>query len=145
MPCCILINWIFVRIKNSTLVYRKTRPYVRGCNQKENIHESTSRNTPSQQCPRKTSWDIERRVARSFRGRGGLLVHRFRSSNHIDIINQPRPEERALARVSKDGRRQGRATASILRDAMLRMAPQDEVRGIKFDVVHLIGFMESIH
>src|SRR5271154_4167096 len=41
------------------------------------------------------------------------LVHRFRSLNHIDIINQPRPEERALARVSKDGRRQGHATASF--------------------------------
>ncbi len=66
---------------------------------------------------------------------GLYLVHRFRSSNHIDIINQPRPEERALARVSKDGHRQGRATASILRDAMLRMASQDEVRGIKRDVV----------
>ena len=64
-----------------------------------------------------------------------LLEHRFRSPNHIDIINQPRPEERALARVSKDGRRQGRAAASILRDAMLCMAPQDEVGGIKFDVV----------
>src|ERR1700722_7264415 len=24
-----------------------------------------------------------------------LLVHRFRGSNHIDIVNQPRPEERA--------------------------------------------------
>src|ERR1700675_1630299 len=36
-----------------------------------------------------------------------LLVYRFRGSNHIDIIN--RPEERALARVSKDGHRQGRA------------------------------------
>jgi hypothetical protein len=57
--------------------------------------------------------------------------HAERLENHIDIIDQPRPEERALARVSKDGRRrQGRATASILRDAMLRMAPQDEVRGI---------------
>jgi hypothetical protein len=34
---------------------------------------------------------------------------RFRGSNHIDIIRQPRPVERALARVSKDGHRRGRA------------------------------------
>jgi hypothetical protein len=32
-----------------------------------------------------------------------FLVHRFRGSNHIDMINQPRPE-RALARVSKEVR-----------------------------------------
>jgi hypothetical protein len=38
-----------------------------------------------------------------------IPVQRFRSSNHIDIINQPRPEERALARVSKDRHRRDRA------------------------------------
>jgi hypothetical protein len=37
------------------------------------------------------------------------LVERFRGSNHIDIIHQPRPEERALARVSKDSHRRDRA------------------------------------
>ena len=38
------------------------------------------------------------------------LAHRFRSSNHIDIISKPRPEERAFARVSKDGHRRDRAS-----------------------------------
>src|SRR6266478_116706 len=37
------------------------------------------------------------------------LVHRFHGTNHIDIIHQPRPEERALARVSKDGHLRDRA------------------------------------
>jgi hypothetical protein len=38
---------------------------------------------------------------------------------------RPHPEERAAARVSKDGRES--VPASILRDAVLRTAPQDEV------------------
>src|SRR5258707_8713724 len=37
------------------------------------------------------------------------LEKRFRSSNHIDVIHRPRPEERALARVLKDGHKQDRA------------------------------------
>jgi hypothetical protein len=37
------------------------------------------------------------------------LAQRFRGSNHIDLIHQPRPEERAVARVSKDGHRRDRA------------------------------------
>src|SRR5258708_24289568 len=37
------------------------------------------------------------------------LVQRFHGTNHIDFIPQPRPEERALARVSKDGHRRDRA------------------------------------
>ena len=40
---------------------------------------------------------------------GIRLAQRFHGSNRIDIIYQPRPEERALARVSKDGHRRDRA------------------------------------
>ena len=37
------------------------------------------------------------------------LVQRFHGTNHIDIIHWPRPEERARARVSKDGHKRDRA------------------------------------
>jgi hypothetical protein len=76
-------------------------------------------------------------------------MHRFRGSNHIDIAIQPRPEERApksglpdfgISMVSKsatadfDSRARRTAKgeivpASILRDAVLRTAPLDEVCG----------------
>jgi hypothetical protein len=55
-----------------------------------------------------------------------VLVQRFRSSNHIDIINQPRPEERALAPCY----------ARLLRMRSIRL---DSIRS------DLISFMESIH
>src|SRR5262245_53575906 len=61
----------------------------------------------------------------------------------IDVIHQPRPEEPAKHGVSKDGRKRDRATA-ILRDAVLRTAPQDEVRGFHCYPSGLIGFMESV-
>ena len=35
--------------------------------------------------------------------------------------------------------------AAILRDAVLRTAPQDEVRGFEFHLSDPIGFMESIY
>jgi hypothetical protein len=63
------------------------------------------------------------------------LVLRFRGSNHIDIINQPRPEERALLRASRRTATGDMVPAAILRDAVLRTAPQDEVRGLKFQMV----------
>ena len=86
---------------------------------------------------------------------GGEPVSRFRGSNHIDTINQPRPEERAPKSGLPDfGNRQCRnrqqpismrasrrtatsdmVPASILRDAVLRTAPQDQVRGLKFQLV----------
>jgi hypothetical protein len=46
-----------------------------------------------------------------FTGRQDVsLIPRCRGSHRIDIINQPRAEERALARVSKDGHRQDHAS-----------------------------------
>src|SRR5215470_692008 len=63
-------------------------------------------------------------LAKSAEG-GNDLVERFHGSNHIDIIRQPHPEEpakRASRRMAASPCR-----ASILRDAVLRTAPQDEV------------------
>jgi hypothetical protein len=73
--------------------------------------------------------------------------------NHIDITDRPRPEERAPKSGLPDfgnqwcrnrqqpiSMRASRRTATgeivltaILRDAVLRTAPQDEVCGFKFD------------
>jgi hypothetical protein len=77
------------------------------------------------------------------------VLHRFRSLNHIDITDRPRPEERAPKSGLPDfgnqqcrnrqqpiSMRASRRTAAgeivltaILRDAVLRTAPQDEVCG----------------
>ena len=60
---------------------------------------------------------------------GAELVQRSRNSNDIAIMHQPRPEEPCAAR-RLEGRQQARSVlVSILRDARLRRAPQDEVRG----------------
>src|SRR5215468_4491102 len=62
------------------------------------------------------------------------LVKRFHSNNHIDFILQPRPEERALARVSKDGHRRDPCPRPSFETAALRARPpQDEVLGSSFD------------
>src|SRR5262249_52746490 len=66
----------------------------------------------------------DRRLAAGVEGDPRRLERSVRVSNHIDIFVQPRPEERALARVSKDGHKRSR-TRAILRDAVLRAAPQD--------------------
>src|SRR5580704_15854277 len=54
--------------------------------------------------------------------RSALLetVHRFGGSNHINIINQLRPEERALSRASRKTATGDVVPVSILRDAVLR-------------------------
>jgi hypothetical protein len=95
----------------------------------------------------------------------GYLLLRFRSLNHIDITVRPRPEERAPKSGLPDfgihwcrnrqqpiSMRASRRTATgeivltaILRDAVLRTAPQDKVRRIKFHPYDMIGFTESIH
>src|SRR5580704_12786363 len=60
---------------------------------------------------------------------GAELVQRSRNSNDIAIMHQPRPEEPCAAR-RLEGRQQARSVlVSILRDARLRRAPLDEVRG----------------
>jgi hypothetical protein len=51
---------------------------------------------------------------------------RFESYRHI---NEPRPEERALARVSKDGHKRNRASGHPSRRRFA--PPQDEVCGCK--------------
>jgi hypothetical protein len=56
------------------------------------------------------------------------LIHRFRGSNHIDIVNLVL---RALSRA----RLEEIMPASILRDAVLRTAPRDEVRGLRLHPV----------
>ena len=71
-------------------------------------------------------------------------MQRFRASNYIDVINQPRPEERALARVSKDGHKRGRQWPSFETRAN-RRAPLDEVVGSGFRPSELIGFIEPVH
>jgi hypothetical protein len=58
-------------------------------------------------------------------------------------ISQPRPEERALARVSKDGHKRERASGHPSRRRYA--PPQDEVCGFKLHPPDLIGFMESIY
>src|SRR5262249_40308657 len=67
------------------------------------------------------------------RGDGGL-VQRFRGTNHIDIILQPRPEERAPELVEGCARLEGRPQArscprpSFETAALRARPPQDEVR-----------------
>jgi len=73
------------------------------------------------------------------------LVRRFRGSNHIDTIHQPRPEERALARVSKDGHKRGRASGHPSRRAPRGALLWMRSVGSEFRPSDLIGFMESIH
>src|SRR6266436_1057082 len=69
---------------------------------------------------------------------------------HIDIIHQPRPEEPTEGR-RLEGRPRARLCqrpSFVLRepqDAVLRTAPQDEVRGVQFYSPDLISFMESVH
>jgi hypothetical protein len=48
----------------------------------------------------------------------------------MEIINQPRPEERALLRASRRTATGDMVSALILRDAALRPAPQDEGVGL---------------
>jgi hypothetical protein len=57
-------------------------------------------------------------------------------------INEPRPEERALARVSKDGHKRDRAGGHPSRRRFA--PPEDEVCGFKLHPPDPIGFMESI-
>src|SRR2546429_6533220 len=57
-------------------------------------------------------------------------------------IDQPRPEERAFARVSKDGHKRDRASGHPSRRRFA--PPQDEVFGYKLNAHDPIGFMESI-
>ncbi len=81
------------------------------------------------------------RLSASFEQR---LVQRFRGLNHIDIIYQPRPEERALARFSKDGHKRDRARGHPSRRprkerGLLRMRSESWIRSCD-----TIGFMESI-
>jgi len=52
-------------------------------------------------------------------------------------------EERALARVSKDGHKRERASGHPSRRRYA--PPQDEVCGFKLHPPDLIGFMESIY
>jgi hypothetical protein len=72
------------------------------------------------------------------------LAHHLRGSNHFDIIHKPHPEERALARVSKDGGT-ARTRSHPSRRAVKNGAPQDEVRGFEIPRCDMIGFAKSIH
>src|SRR5215470_8961972 len=56
----------------------------------------------------------------------------------------PRPEEPAK-RASRRTAASEIVPVAILRDAVLRTAPQDEVRGFHFCAPHLISFIESLH
>src|SRR5207342_2256610 len=58
----------------------------------------------------------------------GALVPRFRGFDYYRHIVEPRPEERALARVSKDGHKQDRASGHPSRRRFA--PPQDEVCGL---------------
>jgi hypothetical protein len=58
-----------------------------------------------------------------------LLVEFFRGLNHIDLIHQPRPEEPTVRSASRRTATGEAVPAAILRDAVLRTAPQDEVHG----------------
>jgi hypothetical protein len=61
-------------------------------------------------------------------------VRRFRGSNHIDIIREPRPRgARSCARL--EGRPRAAACVAILRESAVRTAPQDEVHGLRFQPV----------
>src|SRR5437660_3083058 len=57
-------------------------------------------------------------------------------------INQPRPEERAFARVSKDGNKRDRESGHPSRRRFA--PPQDEVCGFKLNAPDPIGLMDSI-
>src|SRR3984893_14956617 len=64
-------------------------------------------------------------------------------SINIALSTQPRPEERALARVSKDGHKRDRASGHPSRRRFA--PPQDEVCWFKLHPPDPIGFMESIY
>src|SRR5271156_7153879 len=74
-----------------------------------------------------------------------LLVHRFRGSNHIDIINQPRPEEPCAAR-RLEGRPQARSCRrpSFETPCFTRLLRMRSV-GLNSIPPDPIGFMESVH
>jgi hypothetical protein len=80
-----------------------------------------------------------------FKGQGSVAngtstaFPRFQSYRHVV---EPRPEERALARVSKDGHKRNRASGHPSRRRFA--PPQDEVCGFKLHPPDPIGFMESI-
>src|SRR5215471_15018272 len=67
------------------------------------------------------------------------LVQRFHGSNHIEINHhRPRPEERALARVSKDGHKRDRARGHPSRRpreerGLLRMRSEGGVCDVRYD------------
>src|SRR5437899_6004031 len=66
------------------------------------------------------------------------VVQRFRGLNHMNVIHQPHPEERALARVSKDGSRRGPCRRPSFETAARRARPpQDEV--VSLSSVHTIS------
>src|SRR5258707_11372195 len=81
---------------------------------------------------------VERSARRSSTNRM-TQVHRFHGANHIDIIHQPRPEERAPELVEGCARLEGRPQArscprpSFETAARRARPPQDEVRGFGFD------------
>ena len=69
------------------------------------------------------------------------LVQRFHGTNHIDIIHWPRPEERALARVSKDGHKRDRARGHPSRRpreerGLLRMRSEGLNSIVRYDWFH---------
>jgi hypothetical protein len=93
-------------------------------------------------------------------------VGRFRGSNRIDTIHQPRAEERAPksglpdfgismvsksatadfdSRVSKDGHKRGRASGHPSRRAPRGALLWMRSVGSEFRPSELIGFMKSIH
>ena len=81
------------------------------------------------------------------------LVQRFRGSNHINTIDDPRPEEArgsSPRAVSKDGCERNRANGHPSRrfgtgQMACAKPPQDEVCGFAWYRSDPIGFMESIH
>src|SRR5207342_1317428 len=86
----------------------------------------------------------------------GALVPRFRGFDYYRHIVEPRPEERRIARVSKDGHKRDRASGHPSRrrtalDVPISGKPeigaphQDEVCGFKLHPPDPIGFMESIY
>jgi hypothetical protein len=74
--------------------------------------------------------------------RRGLVDVQNESIETDSRINRSRPEERALARVSKDGHKRDRASSHPSRRRFA--PPQDEVCGFKLHPPDPIGLMESI-
>src|SRR5215467_9578598 len=72
-----------------------------------------------------------------------MILRAALATNHIDIIHRPRPEERALARVSKDGNKRDRARGHPSRlpreeRGILRMRSERLISIVRCNWFHVI-------